>query len=162
LAPGPTFSIFKYLGQIKTLKDQAKTVEDPRNPYPIDTSFPKREKLKGKKLIETLFTEGKNQGRGPLKLIYLKTDFEDGVPVKVAVVAPKRKFRHAVDRNRVKRLLREAYRLNKPLLFNNIEGSYAFLFLYLGPSLPDFDRVDRAMKELITAFLKKESHEENT
>lgn len=136
-------------------------VEYHKNPYRDKLNFPKREKLKGKKQIEALFAQGKHLGAPPLKLIYHKTDFGDGVPFKVAVVAPKKRFRDAVDRNRIKRLLREAYRLNKPHLFNNIEGSYAFLFLYLGPKPPTFAQVDLAVKELIAAFLKKESHEKN-
>lgn len=124
-------------------------------------TFPKKEKLKNKKLFETLFSEGKNLREFPLKLIYTKTTFEDGTAVKVAVVAPKKKYRRAVDRNRIKRLLRETYRLNKPLVFNNIEGNFAFIFLYLGNTMPSYDEVDKAMKELLAAFLKKESHEKN-
>ena len=136
-------------------------METPKRPYPPDTRFPKSEKLKGKKVIEQLFTQGRNLGGFPLKLIYLKTDFGDNVPVKVAVVAPKKRFRTAVARNRIKRILREGYRHNKPLLFNNIQGNYAFLFLYLGPARCDHHEVEKAMKALIIAFLKKESHEEN-
>lgn len=124
-----------------------------------DISFPKKEKLTNKKCFEALFTEGKNLREFPIKLIYLPTDFNDGIKVKVAVVAPKKKFKTAVDRNRIKRLLREAYRLNKPLIFNNIEGNYAFIFLYLGKKTPNFNEVDSAMKKLLEAFLKKEFHE---
>ncbi len=123
--------------------------------------FPKEERLKSKKLFESLFAEGKSLREPPLKLIYAKTPAEQDVPVKVAVVAPKKKFKRAVDRNRIKRLLREAYRLNKPLIFNNIEGNFAFIFLYLGHKMPDYDEVEKAMKQLLVAFLKKESHEKN-
>ncbi len=125
----------------------------------FNISFPKKEKLTNKKLFEALFTEGKNLREFPIKLIYLPTHFDDGVPVKVAVVAPKKKFKTAVERNRIKRLLRESYRLNKPLIFNNIEGNYAFIFLYLGKKAPSFDEVDTAMKKLLEAFVKIEFHE---
>ena len=135
-------------------------LKNDNSPYNFKLTFPTKEKLKSKKLFEALFNEGKNLREFPLKLIYLKTDTQDNVPIKVGVVAPKKKFKKAVDRNRVKRLLRESYRLNKPLIFNNIEGTYAFLFLYLGNTMPSFDEVDKAMKQLLDTFLKKECHEE--
>lgn len=124
-------------------------------------TFQRKEKLKSKKVFEDLFVDGKNINQFPIKLIYRKVHFEDATPIKVGVVAPKKKFKDAVDRNRIKRLLREAYRLNKPLIFNNIEGNFAFLFLYLGNRQPTFNEVDVAMKNLFEAFLKKESHESN-
>jgi len=125
----------------------------------LDVSFPKKEKLTNKKLFEALFTEGKSLREFPVKLIYLPVHFDDGIPVKVAVVAPKKKFKTAVERNRIKRLLRESYRQNKPLIFNNIEGNYAFIFLYLGKKVPSFYEVDTAIKKLLEAFVKKEFHE---
>lgn len=153
---GPFPDNIKYLGP----QNPHRPVEQ-QKPYPVDSTFPKRERLKSKKVIEQLFAQGRQLGGFPLKLIYLKTGPGDGVPFKVAVVAPKKRFRTAVARNRIKRLLREAYRHNKPLLFNNIEGNFAFLFLYLGPGHPPLGQLDRAMKDLMAAFLKKESHEEN-
>ncbi|WP_318310993.1 ribonuclease P protein component [Flagellimonas crocea] len=125
----------------------------------LNYSFPKKEKLTNKKLFEALFTEGKNLQAFPVKLIYLNTDHKDGASIKVAVVAPKKRFKTAVERNRIKRLLREAYRLNKPLIFNNIEGNFAFIFLYLGKKTPSFEEVNVAVKKLLEAFLKKEFNE---
>ena len=121
--------------------------------------FPKKEKLKSKVLFESLFTEGKSVSRFPLKLIYLNTHFDDDAKIKVGVVTPKKKFKKAVDRNRIKRLLRESYRHNKSLIFNNIEGNFAFLFLYLGNKIPDYIDIERTMQQLMEDFLKKESHE---
>jgi ribonuclease P protein component len=123
------------------------------------TRYPKKEKLKSKVLFEALFAEGKSVSHFPLKLIYLNTNFNDGSKIKVGVVAPKKKFKNAVDRNRIKRLLREAYRLNKALIFNNIEGNFAFLILYLGNKMPVYADIESAMKQLMEGFLKKESHE---
>ena len=110
-------------------------------------------------LFETLFAEGKSVSHFPLKLIYLNTNFDDDSKIKVGVVAPKKKFKSAVDRNRIKRLLREAYRTNKALIFNNIEGNFAFLFLYLGGKMPSYIEIESAMQQLMEDFLKKESHE---
>ena len=124
-------------------------------------SFPKEEKLKSKKLIERLFIEGKSIANFPLKLIYLRTVFEDEVKVKAGVIAPKKNFKNAVQRNRIKRLLREAYRLHKPLVFNNIEGSFAFMILYLGKEMPDHQLINEKMKGLLKKFSEKNIHEKS-
>lgn len=126
----------------------------------MDFSFSKKEKLKSKKLIDQLFAEGKQFNHFPLKLIALKTSFDEDVNVKTMVIVPKKRFKSAVKRNRIKRLLREAYRLNKPLVFNNIEGNYAFAILYLGKEMPDFQLIDKKMKGLLEKFIKKIPHEQ--
>ena len=120
-------------------------------------SYPKKEKLKSQKLIEQLFSEGKSVSAFPLRMVYLKTEFEDDVQFKTGVSTSKRNFKNAVDRNRIKRLLREAYRLNKAVYFNNISGSYALMILYIGKDGTDFDSVESKMKQLLDAFSKKVS-----
>ena len=82
-------------------------------------SYSKKEKLKSKKTIELLFKEGDSVSDFPLRLVWLETSFDDGSQIKTAVSVSKKHFKTAVDRNRVKRLMREAYRLNKHIYFNN-------------------------------------------
>ena len=120
-----------------------------------DFSFPKKEKLKGKKLVEQLFKEGKSLSGFPLRLFYLKIDSPADAKVKAGVAVPKKNFKSAVERNRIKRLLRESYRLNKHLVFNNSEGSFAFLILYLGKEMPDYHKVEKSMQIVLQKFLKK-------
>jgi len=124
-------------------------------------TFPKKEKLKSQKLIEKLFLEGKAVTAFPLRMLYLRTDFEDGTKIKTGVSVSKRNFKKAVDRNRIKRLLREAYRLNKPEYFNNITTSYAFMILYLGKDDTDFDSVNSKLKIVFKTFLDKISKDKN-
>lgn len=120
-------------------------------------TYSKKDKLKSKKNIEQLFNEGKAITVYPLKLIYLKTEFEDGSIIKTGVSVSKRLHKTAVSRNRIKRLLREAYRLNKPLFFNNSSVSYAFMILYLSKDGTTFDKVNDSMKMLFKKFRDKNS-----
>jgi len=120
-------------------------------------SYPKKEKLKSQKLIEQLFSEGKSVSAFPLRMVYLKTEFDDDTQFKTGVSTSKRNFKKAVDRNHIKRLLREAYRLNKAAYFNNISGSYALMILYISKDGTDFDAVETKMKQLLDAFSKKVS-----
>jgi len=117
----------------------------------MDESFGKKEKLKNKILITQLFEEGKGISVYPLKLIYLPVDKKE-VPIKTAVTVSKRNFKSAVHRNKIKRLLRESYRCNKALVFNNTEGNFAFLFLYLGKDIPTFEQLDHKMKLVLNKF----------
>ncbi|WP_435623992.1 ribonuclease P protein component [Flagellimonas sp.] len=125
-------------------------------------TFPKSEKLKGKKAFDLLFAHGKTLNVQPIQLRYLPMEYEGDSRIKVAVVAPKRKFKKAYQRNRVKRLLREAYRRNKSVVFNNIEGSFALLFLYIGNSMPTPVEVEKAVQQLLQDFVKKQRHEKNS
>ncbi len=119
----------------------------------MDASYSKKEKLKSKKLIEQLFTEGQSVSAYPLRLVYMKTSFDDGVILKTGVSVSKRNFKNAVDRNRIKRLLREAYRLNKATYFNNMTTQYAFMILYIGKDKPTLTQVEPKMKQLFEKFL---------
>ena len=120
-------------------------------------SYSKREKLKSKKLIAQLFERGKSVSDFPLFLVYLETHFEDGSKIKAGVSVSKKKFRNAVDRNRIKRLLREVYRLEKHTHFNNITTQYAFMILYIGSENPSFEKVSIKMRNLFGLFLDKVS-----
>lgn len=116
-------------------------------------TFSKKERLKSKKQIEALFNEGRSVTAFPLKMIYLETEHDDGVKIKAGVSVSKRLHKNAVDRNKIKRLLREAYRLNKAEYFNNSTTSYAFMILYLSKDGTTFDAVDTAMKTLFKKFM---------
>lgn len=121
----------------------------------MSTSYPKKEKLKSKKLIEQLFDEGQYVSSFPLRLVYLQTTFNDDVIAKTGVSVSKRNFKTAVDRNRIKRLLREVYRLNKAMYFNNITTQYAFMILYIGKDKPSLTQVESRMKLLFEKFSRK-------
>ncbi|MGE5944555.1 MAG: ribonuclease P protein component [Flavobacteriales bacterium] len=120
-------------------------------------TFNKKDKLKSKKLIEMLFTEGQSVTAYPLRLVYVNASFDDAVLVKAGVSVSKRHFKKAVDRNRIKRLLRESYRLNKPDYFNNITTSYALMILYIGKDKSTFPAVETKMNQLFEKFLSKVS-----
>ena len=124
-------------------------------------TYPKIEKLKSQKVIEKLFLEGKSVSAFPLRLIYLQMDHADGSKIKSGVSVSKRNFKNAVDRNRIKRLLRESYRLNKPAYFNNITHSYALMILYISKDETNFDAVNSKMKQLLSSFIEKISMDKN-
>ncbi|WP_400075723.1 ribonuclease P protein component [Winogradskyella sp. R77965] len=119
--------------------------------------YGKKDKLKSKKHIEQLFNEGKAITVYPLRLIYLKTEFKDDSNLKTGVSVSKRLHKTAVSRNRIKRILREAYRLNKPLYFNNSSTSYAFMILYLSKDGTTFDKINTSIKLLFEKFIHKTS-----
>ncbi|WP_297705746.1 ribonuclease P protein component [uncultured Eudoraea sp.] len=121
----------------------------------MSSKFPKKEKLKSESLIREIFKEGKSISSYPLKLIYLEIKVPVKTKIQCGVTVPKRNFKSAVKRNRIKRLLRESYRLNKEQIFNNIEGSFAFLFLYLGKEMPQYEEVEMNMRVILQKFLKK-------
>ncbi|WP_334223383.1 ribonuclease P protein component [Olleya namhaensis] len=120
-------------------------------------TYNKHEKLKSQKAIEKLFVAGKSVSAYPLRLVYLKNDDA----LKVGVSVSKRNFKLAVHRIRIKRLLREGYRLNKTMLIDyNIE-SYTLMILYIGKEMPDFVTIDKKMKALLTKFndqISKQDH----
>lgn len=121
----------------------------------MDFTYGKKDKLKSKKLIDLLFTEGQSVSAYPLRLVYLSTTFSDNIITKTGVSVSKRKFKNAVDRNHIKRLLRESYRLNKPDIFNNLTTPHAFMILYIGNKKPTYEEVDLKMVTLFEKFLNK-------
>ena len=123
----------------------------------MNHSYPKVEKLKSKKLIEQLFSEGRSITVFPLRLIYLEITLPENAMFQVGVSVSKRNIKSAVQRNRIKRLLREAYRLNKSMLFNNITTQKALMILYIGSDIPNYKTLDTRMKLLFERFLIKDS-----
>ncbi|WP_417363219.1 ribonuclease P protein component [Galbibacter sp.] len=119
----------------------------------MDQSFGNQQRLKNKILIGKLFSQGSSVSKYPLRLVYLKTEQNSDTPVKVAVSVSKRSFKKAVDRNRIKRLVREVYRLNKDLFIRETDSeSYAFIFLYTGREVPIFDDLQNTLVRLSEKF----------
>jgi ribonuclease P protein component len=119
----------------------------------MDASFPKTEKLCGKYSVERLYKEGKRFVVWPLRVSYMQAPDDSS---RILIWAPKSLFRHAVDRNRLRRQMREAYRLNKTVLDQN---SYHIAFNYIDKSLQDYRVIDRAMRKALSK-IKQMSHEE--
>lgn len=93
-------------------------------------TYPKSEKLKSKKTIDLLFSKGKSVSKFPLRLVYVQLEDEIDAKTTVGVSVSKKHFKHAVDRNFYKRILRESYRLNKHLLLETLQKPYGFMLFY--------------------------------
>jgi ribonuclease P protein component len=123
-------------------------------------TFRKEEKLKKKNLITDLFASGKSASVFPLKMIYLKNDHESPFKVQAGVSVSKRNFKLAVDRNRIKRLMRESYRKNKHLIYNDDDTKkHILMFIYQAKREVSYEQMEEKMVELIQKFLhKQKSH----
>lgn len=96
--------------------------------YRMRFTYPESEKLKSRKTIDRLFSEGTSVSKFPLRLVYVANEGPE--LIKIGVSVSKKHFKKAVDRNYFKRCLREAYRLNKQLLMEKLEKPHAFMLLY--------------------------------
>ena len=115
-------------------------------------SFRKDEILRRKKLIDRLFAEGTPFFIFPFKIFWLITPTESVHPAQILISVSKRAFKHATDRNRIKRQIREAYRNNKHVLYDrlvnyNTQGIVAFLYT-ANHQLPS-EEIDAKIKAII-------------
>ena len=115
----------------------------------------KEERLKSKKLIESLYAEGKSIKNFPLRLIYLQAEHTSNFPVQAGFSVPKRNFKSAVSRNRIKRLLKEAYRLQKTVVYGGVDKPYVFMISYIGKEELAYDVIYSKMNKLLHLFVEK-------
>lgn len=136
-------------------------------------TFKKSERLSGKKLLGEIHREGKAVKAFPFILLYKPCSFESAVPAKLAISIPKRKVKKAVDRNRMRRQVREVYRVEKPTLYTVLTGGdvqLGMLIIFVGyESSVDSNLVKEKISTLIARlsneisgdYQAKENHEEN-
>lgn len=113
--------------------------------------FPKSQHLTGTTVIADLFSGGKSFLVFPVRVVWKRVPKEDE-PVKLLMSVPKKRFKHAVDRNRYKRLLREAYRLNNTHLLEVMatkEYSLHVAFTVVGTEIPTFAELDWVMTKIL-------------
>lgn len=110
----------------------------------MSATFPKSEKLCGTQAIDHLYKNGKRLIVWPFRITYLVVD---QAPTQVLVWAPKSLFKHAVDRNRLRRQMREAYRLNKHLLPSG--SYYQIAFNYMDKELPAYRLIEKSMRKAL-------------
>lgn len=123
--------------------------------------YPKKEKLKKKKHIDLLFSEGRSVSKYPLRLVYVPVKDSD-VALEMGVSVSKRYFKKAVDRNYFKRVLRECYRLNKGLLIDNLTQPYAMMFFYQTKDRLTYKEIEIKTLELFTKFNALNNKENTT
>lgn len=124
----------------------------------MDCTFTKAERLNSKLTIDKLFAGGNASTVAfPLRIVYMKVENTD-LPVSVLISVPKKRFRHATDRNRMKRLVREAYRTNKHILWQAIKDkdySLAVAFVCITDILPTFYSVNKSIKKALTQISER-------
>lgn len=127
----------------------------------MSETFPASEKLKSKILIDILFTEGNSIKQFPIKLLYHPIENLDITTCKTGVSVPKRNFKKAVERNYLKRLMREAYRKNKYLVESNSNQKYALMFIFTARKKYEYQEISDCIVQLLKKLKEKDSAHEN-
>jgi ribonuclease P protein component len=126
-------------------------------------TFRKPEKICNQNQIDDLFKDGKSLRSGIFKLIFVETVLSGKLPVQVLIAVPKKNLRHAVDRNRMKRLIREAYRLSKHKILDEVVKTRKHLdiaFVFLGKNCVSQSETLAAINVLLDRLIQV--HEKNS
>ncbi len=117
-------------------------------------TFPKRERLHQQKLIKTLFDQGKSYNFFPIKLVYLPSP--EITQHQALFTVPRRNFKKAVDRNRIKRQMREAYRLHKHQIPYSPDKDVHFLqaYIYIARKQAPYQDIESKIKGIIGRLIK--------
>ena len=111
-------------------------------------TFPKQNKLCGQERIAQLYKQGKRFTSWPLRVTYMPANSQCPIPnSQVLVWAPKSLFKHAVQRNHLRRLMREAYRLHQELLN---EKHYLIAFNYMDKEEQPYSVIEKAVCKALT------------
>ena len=127
------------------------------------STFRKRERIASLKLIETLFGGGCSQSVAafPLRAVYMLSERQSNeAPVQLLISVPKKRFKHAVDRNRVKRQVREAFRQHKDLLYSVVPETQRLLLAFIW--LSDEHRPSKEVEGRIVALMRRISEKLNS
>ena len=121
-------------------------------------TFSKSEHLCGEKRITRLFTQGEAFIAYPLRVVFIIEPKKDEEPASVLVSVPKKRFKRAVKRNRLKRLMREAYRLNKQLILEKLNEKQLQIhiaFNYVSDDELDFVTIEKKVKLSLLKLIDK-------
>ncbi len=119
----------------------------------------KSERLKSRKLIEVLFRQGSAIKQYPIVLLYRIEEHEGEFPVQMTVSASKKNFAKATDRNRIKRMMREAYRLNKHELYDYLSSrnlKIVLIVMYGGKEILEYEHIYEKIKRSLERLTLEE------
>lgn len=119
-------------------------------------TFSKNERLCSRTTIQTLFTKGKSFVKYPFRVAYLSLDDDCPVEAQILISVSKKRFKRAYKRNRLKRLTREAYRLNKHEFLSHLKArdkNLAVAFIYLPAEILTYADVEKGMKKALKKLI---------
>jgi ribonuclease P protein component len=121
-------------------------------------TFPKNEKLTGETAVNELFLRGESFLVYPIRVVWSLSTAEEAAGIRVLMSVPKKKLKRAVDRNKVKRLLRECYRLHKQQVCDSaLRGGMPvrLAFVWIPCEVLEYSKVERKMVEALTKLEKQ-------
>lgn len=129
----------------------------------------KREKLCSKTAIDLIFTKGEGcvATSYPLRAVWRVNSYRGNKDTQFLISVPKKRFKHAVDRVKLRRRIREAYRLNRVPLTDDENIAMDIAFIYLGNTIAPYKEIEQSLVKVlgkITASLalrQQEQHNEN-
>lgn len=115
----------------------------------MDFTFKKNERLCSKSIIDVLFENSKFINAYPFRFSYMEFKYPKGIPGQVMFIVSKRRLKNATDRNRTKRLIREAYRLQKDTIYEINNRKFAMAISFIGKEPLDFETAKKSMSKII-------------